>query len=551
MQHCGAQGWWREVKKLTGQQQQSHSQCPLSTMANNLCKGNTQMLADNINNFFHSVSADLSPLNPEVIPEVADVSPDEFIIEPYEVERKLSAINTRKSCGPDDIPNWFWREFSPWLAEPVCAIFNASLRHGVVPTLWKCANIVPLPKKKPPRSIQSDLRPISLTPTLSKILESFVGRWIMHELEGKLDQRQYGCLRGRSTTHELVDLLHHWHQALDNNATIRTVFIDYAKAFDHVDHTIVVEKLCRLGVCNFLIRWICSFLSNRMQRAKLSDIFSNWLILNGSMPQGSFLGPLIFLILINDLNAKCLVFKFVDDTTLSEIIEQNTVSLMNNYVTEVVDWSCNNLMNINCNKTKEMILGSMAEETFPNIIIDNNIIERVKEFKLLGVNIDHNLKWECHVNSIFNKASSRLYFLKQLQRSGLSSDELLQFYISVIRPVLEYACPVWHNSLTVEQTSKLELIQKRALRIISSSGHLTLPTLRCRRDEMCKLFFASMLNSNNCLHYLLPKPREGDVVNKLRNYISLLPATARTVRFQNSFIIHALGHYQNPVVNIV
>jgi len=118
-----------------------------------------------------------------------------------------------------------------------------SLRQGVFPSAWKMANVVPVPTVTPSTSIENDLRPISLTPTLSKIFESFVGTWILTEIENKIDPRQYGALKGKSTTHELVDLLHHWHQALDNSSSVRAVFIDYAKAFDHVDRTIIIRKL--------------------------------------------------------------------------------------------------------------------------------------------------------------------------------------------------------------------------------------------------------------------------------------------------------------------
>jgi len=134
-------------------------------------------------------------------------------------------------------------------------------------------------------------------------------------LSSKLDARQFGCLKVKSTTHELVDLLHHWHRALDKNQTIRAVFIDYAKAFEHVDHSIVIRKLCKLGVPDILVRWICSFLQNRFQRVKLYRIFSDWLSLNGGMPQGSWLGPLTFIVLIDDLSTGCLIHKFVDDST--------------------------------------------------------------------------------------------------------------------------------------------------------------------------------------------------------------------------------------------
>jgi hypothetical protein len=402
---CNPRKWWQEVKRITNQ---STSQ-PLDAMAEDLFDGDSCRLANEINVFMQSVSSDLDVIDPDLFQNTDDACPDEFIIDPYAVERKLSKIDAHKSSGPDDIPNWFLKEFSVWLAEPLCAIFNASVQQGTVPQSWKTANVVPLPKVNPPKVISTDLRPISLTSTLSKILESFVGSWIMSTIIEKLDTRQYGCMKGRSTTHELVDIIHHWQQALDQNQSVRALFIDYAKAFDNVDHTIVVNKLHNLGVHNTLLRWLCSFLSNRLQRVKLSQVFSDWIQLKGGMPQGSWLGPLIFITLIDDLSAHCLIHKYVDDTTLSEFLTRGSPSAMTERLQEVLDWSKQNMMKINFGKTKEMLIGTIKKDNIPYLINNNSeAIERVTVFKLLGLTIDNNLKWNSHVNSICAKASSRL-----------------------------------------------------------------------------------------------------------------------------------------------
>ena len=126
-----------------------------------------------------------------------------FTIEPYAVERKLSSSDVHKANGPDNVPNWFFHDFSVWLAEPLCAIFNESILSGLVTFIWKQANVIPIPKVHPPVAIETDIRPISLTSTVSKILESFVGQWILNYVVSNLDRRQYGGIKGRSTTHAL------------------------------------------------------------------------------------------------------------------------------------------------------------------------------------------------------------------------------------------------------------------------------------------------------------------------------------------------------------
>ena len=224
--------------------------------------------------------------------------PEELIIEPYSVESKLANISIFKSPGPDQIPNWFLRVFSAYLAEPVCCIFNTSLRTGIFPQLWKQANVIPVPKVQPPGSIETDLCPISLTPTLSKLLESYVGNWIMNRVLPKLNSKQFGAIKGQSITHALVDMLDMWLKALDQSQLARVVFVDFSKAFDRVDHAVVINNLIELAIPGSVVKWFASFLTNRQQRVKLANNLSSWLTLKGGMPQGSWLGPLTFIILI-------------------------------------------------------------------------------------------------------------------------------------------------------------------------------------------------------------------------------------------------------------
>ena len=138
------------------------------------------------------------------------------------------------------------------------------MREGFVPPCWKEAHVIPVPKVHPPKAIESDLRPISLTATLGKILESFVGAWILERIRNQLDSRQYGGLHGRSTVHALVDALHRWHRVVDSGQSVQTVFLDYAKAFDHVYHNVLVAKLLAFGLPDVIVRWMCAFLSDRI-----------------------------------------------------------------------------------------------------------------------------------------------------------------------------------------------------------------------------------------------------------------------------------------------
>ena len=166
-------------------------------------------------------------------------------------------------------------------------------------------------------------------------------------MSDKLDKQQFGALKRRSTTHALIDIVHKWNAALDDGSSVRAVFVDYAKAFDHVDHSILLAKLISLGVPAYIIKWMYSFLDKRQHRVKIGNIFSSWLLLNGGMAQGTWLGPLTFVILIDGLRLDCLVHKFFDDTTVSEILKRNHISNMVNIIKQLVDWSESNNYNIN------------------------------------------------------------------------------------------------------------------------------------------------------------------------------------------------------------
>jgi len=170
---------------------------------------------------------------------------------------------------------------------------------------------------------------------------------------------------------------------------------------------------------------------------------------------------------------------------------------------------------------------------------------------MLGVHVASNLKWSQHVDAITSKAAARLHFLKQLKRSGAGRDDLLCFYGTVIRPVLEYDCPVWYSSLTAAQTKALESLQRSALRIIYHDGDYTIlriragyDTLESRREQLTERFFnRRVIPEMSCLHYLLPDKRDVSVTGRLRHARTLEPLKSRTVKFSHSFLPYCLDDY--------
>ena len=266
-----------------------------------------------------------------------------------------------------------------------------------------------------------------------------------------------------------ITMLHHVLQRLERkNTYARILLIDFSKAFDHIDHNILLDKLKTNGVPQICVDWKKAFLTRRTQRVKLADTTSDWTEMAGGVPQGTLSGPENFLNMIDDLHTDVDDVKFVDDVTLYEVCNTHSQNKLQNAVNDIQMWATANNMSLNASKTKELLVYYGREELdIPRITINGDVIERVSCAKLLGCHIMSNLSWEDHIANLVSKASRRLHLLRELKRAGLSTKDLLTCYFSIVRSTTEYACQVWSTSLTNEQRHAVETIQRRAMQIIS------------------------------------------------------------------------------------
>ena len=397
-------------------------------------------------------------------------------------------------------------------------IYNQSLRESYIPSMLKSSIVNPIPKISIPKDIESDLRPISLTCTLAKIMEGFTCTRLLSYLVGKMDDRQY-ARRGHSTTDALIYLLQAVHEALDaGDSGARIFFADFSKGFDLIDHNILISELEKLDIPFTLLSWISAFLTDRTQAVRIDGVLSEWKHLRGGIPQGTKLGVILFNIMTNDLLLDWnLRTKFVDDTTALEIIPRNSISLLDVAANMINDFAVSHNMKLNPAKCKEMLINFMQDPNFllKPINLANRTVQQVSCFKLLGVYLSDDLKWNAHIDYIYTKACKRLYALRILVRVGVKKRSIIKVYVTMIRPILEYAVPVW-QSIPEHLCQKIESIQRRALRIIfpeagsyNEALQLTkLDTLFNRRVSICKGYMNKMKCSTHPLHFLLPNLTE-------------------------------------------
>ncbi len=428
--------------------------------------------------------------------------------------------------------------------------FNKCLQEGVFPTVWKTAAIIPVPKVPKPQTA-NDLRPIALTPIFGRVFESFLARWLREDFEPELDPQQYGNVKGISTSHYLVDLLNDTIKDLESPGTFSTLCaIDFTKAFDRINHTVAIHKIIDSGVRSSIIPTISSFLSDRNQCVKLQGHLSDPKSITCGVPQGTKCGPIIFTIVVNDAAITAdKRWKFVDDLTLGETINVKKAGQgqLQQHLDALSKWCNHNDMLPKPSKCHIMHVSFLKNfHNYPTYTLSGETLETVDNMKLLGLHIQQNLKWDKQVENMIKRASRRFYLLYMLRGFGAPVEDLLAVYQTYIRPLVEYASPVWHPAITQEQSRQIEMIQKRSCRLIlgnryehynTSLADLNLAMLSDRREQLLLKFGQKLLNSERHQHLI---PRRPDSVYALRTSKKYQEPRSRTDRYSRSTIPHII-----------
>ena len=403
-----------------------------------------------------------------------------LVIREENVKEILSGLNSGKSCGPDGIHPRLLQELSDILCTPLTKLFNKSLSLGKLPSEWKEGRISAI-FKKGSRKIAGNYRPISLTSIVCKTMEHCVRNHIVNHMmiNNLFSNQQYGFIRGRSTVLQMLNVMDVWTKAMDKGDSIDTVYLDFTKAFDKVPHNRLMSKLNSIGINTETLNWIKAFLSDRVQQICVNGSNSTWKPVTSGIPQGSVLGPILFVLYINDLPSNILsdVYMFADDTKIFNIIKspEDQETLQNDLDTLSM-WSDKWLLKFHPEKCKVMHLGKAGDTEYSYQLKEGDTYHELsytEEEKDLGVVIDGKLDFDRHINIKINKASSIMAVIRRSFVS-LNGVNFVPLYKSLVRSHLEYASCIW-SPYKKKHIEAIERVQRRATKQLPGMKDLPYP----------------------------------------------------------------------------
>ncbi len=390
-----------------------------------------------------------------------------------EIINIISKLDTSKSCGPTSIPANIFKLIQFEVASPLAKIANLSFETGVHPEKLKMAKVIPIYKKGCKLST-SNYRPISLLSNINKIFEKIVFERVYSFIEKHemIYRHQYGFRKKHSTNHALISITEQIRKALDENKFAFGVFVDFQKAFDTVNHDILINKLERYGISGKINDWFRSYLTNRKQTVSILGFESHQKTISHGVPQGSVLGPLLFILYINDLNRtikSSTVFHFADDTNFLLIGDsiKTIQKQMNADLRELYRWLLANRISLNVSKTELIVFKRpQTKASEIKIKINGSKIYPSKSTKYLGVHLDDDLSGTTHCEKLLSRLRRANGMLAKVRYHVADPKYILTMYHSLFASIQNYGAQVW-GLLGNSKIKKVERAQKAALRIIT------------------------------------------------------------------------------------
>ena len=418
-QRLGTKDFWRIVNSVL---KRNKSSLPaLSTDTDRMATTSAEKAEILCRAFARNSSLDDGGRSLPAYPSRTDASLSIPSITVKQVRRIIKNLDSSKSSGPDGIPVTVLKECAPELAPIFTKLFRRCLRKGEFPSCWKTASVVPVPKKSNDTSQASNYRPISLLPVIGKVFESVINVHLLKylELQNLLSDKQFGFRTSRSTGDLLAYVTEYVSRILDNQGETRSVALDISKAFDKVWHRGLLHKLSSYGVKDQLLQLLTSFLQNRQICVVLDGQKSSIRNINAGVPQGSILGPTLFLVYINDLPDSIVskLVMYADDTTLFNSAEkakcpiqrQQLCETLNKDLQTIQEWGSQWLVSFNASKTKSILHSRTRDSSsHPQLFMSGSPIEQHKDICLLGMTVSSDLSWKIYLQSVSKTLRSAL-----------------------------------------------------------------------------------------------------------------------------------------------
>ncbi|MCG7882888.1 MAG: hypothetical protein JAY96_15005, partial [Candidatus Thiodiazotropha endolucinida] len=466
--------FWHLIRHFTKKKNTTTTIPPLSTV---LPSGETKYnvsdteKANCLNDYFTSISSiDDSNVRLPPFTALTEQSLERIEITVQEVKDIIDSLCVNKASGPDLISHRMLKGVSSAISVPLSMMFNRFLLECEFPDDYKSSLVIPL-FKKGESNLPTNYRPVSLLSSVGKIMERVVFKHIYNFLnENNLIYKyQSGFLPGHSTTYQLVDIFHLICQSFDEKQYSCMVFCDISKAFDRVWHRGLLFKLRQNGIKDPLLTWISNYLSDRSQKVRVNSSISDVRHVSAGVPQGSVLGPLFFLVYVNDItnNLLSLTRLFADDSSLfvSASSVQDIEGILNHDLSVILLWAKQWLVTFNPLKTEAIMFSLKRNYAMPNLRFDNTDIEFVDSHKHLGVTLSCNGQWHTHIENILKSGYKVLGMMRRLKFS-FSRQALNQMFFSYLRPLLEYSSIVW-DGCTNQDRDSLEKLQNEAARVVT------------------------------------------------------------------------------------
>ena len=425
--------------------------------------------ANALNKQFHSVfvqesSSEAPDMGPSPYPSIGALT-----FTRNGVAKLLQGLKPNKACGPDDLPARVLKELSHSIADVVTFIYQQSYNNGQVPSDWLHARVTGL-YKKGDKTCPANYRPVSLTCILCKCMEHIMFSHISSHLEKHkiLTPRQHGFRTGFSCTTQLISAVHDWAETIDNKGQTDIALLDFSKAFDRVSHARLSIKLDYYGISGKSLQWVNAFLGNRTQSVVVNGQSSERCSVSSGVPQGTVMGPLLFLIFINDIvkDLHSQLRLFADDSTLYRNIEtEEDHTKFQEDLLRLQNWAETWSMDFNVLKCAIMSVSLKRNPSLYEYKMKNQTVPRVDYHDYLGVTIHNKLSWDLHIKRITSKALKTLGMLRRNLHSCSTETKALS-YLTLVRPQLEYASCAW-APYTKKHKEILEKVQNAAARYVT------------------------------------------------------------------------------------